>query len=171
MKKPKPQVAIIMGSDSDWPKLERAQKVLEDFGVGVHVEVVSAHRTPEDLEPFAKRAETRGLQVIIAGAGGAAHLPGMMASYISLPVIGVPIEATSLHGLDALLSIAQMPFGIPVACMAVENSGNAALFAVRILSLKDTKLRQKLRVYKKTMATQSRHKNKTLNTLRRNKTS
>jgi 5-(carboxyamino)imidazole ribonucleotide mutase len=158
----KAQVAIIMGSDSDWKKLQKAALILKGFGVISHLQVVSAHRTPYDLPLFAKAAEAAGIQVLIAGAGGAAHLPGMIAAFTTLPVIGVPIEATKLKGLDALLSIAQMPEGIPVACMAIENSGNAALLALRILALQDSRLKRKLEEHQDAMAIASRKKTRNL---------
>ena len=129
-------VAIIMGSDSDLPKMQDAIDVLNSFKVSNQVKIVSAHRTPEMMIRFAKNAHKKGIKVIIAGAGGAAHLPGMVASVTPLPVIGVPISATKLDGLDALLSIAQMPGGVPVATMAVDNSTNAGLMALRILGIK-----------------------------------
>jgi 5-(carboxyamino)imidazole ribonucleotide mutase len=156
------QVAIIMGSDSDWKVMKKAQDVLEEFGVKCEATVLSAHRTPEDLAPFAAQAKASGIKIIIAGAGGAAHLPGMVASFSLLPVIGVPIQATSLQGLDALLSIAQMPFGIPVACMSVENAGNAALLALRILALHDETLSKKLFDYRQSTAEASRQKTQKL---------
>ena len=124
--------------------------------------MVSAHRTPEDLEKFAKKAETDGIKVIIAGAGGAAHLPGMMASFTTLPVIGVPINATALNGLDSLLSIVQMPEGIPVATVAIENSGNAALLAIRMLALSDAELTKQLKSFRAELATASRKKTENL---------
>jgi phosphoribosylaminoimidazole carboxylase PurE protein len=127
------QVAIIMGSQSDWRVMREASKTLKAQKVPHEVQIVSAHRTPEFMVGFAKEAQGRGLQVIIAGAGGAAHLPGMVASLTPLPVIGVPIRTGHLDGLDALLSIAQMPRGVPVASMAVDNAANAALLALRIL--------------------------------------
>ncbi len=128
------KVAIIMGSDSDWPLLEVAEETLKSFGIEVEVVVASAHRTPDIVHDFAKGARGRGVEAIIAAAGAAAHLPGVIAAYTTLPVIGVPINATSLNGMDALLSIVQMPAGIPVACMAVNGAKNAALFAVEILA-------------------------------------
>ena len=134
------KVAIIMGSLTDYDVLKKSEAVLKEFGVKYHTEVVSAHRTPEKMVEFAKNAHEKGFQVIIAGAGGAAHLPGMVASLTPLPVIGVPITVGKLKGLDALLSIAQMPRGVPVACMAVDNADNAALLALRILALQDKKL-------------------------------
>ena len=140
----RPIVGIIMGSDSDLPAMQGAVDTLKQFGVNCEVQVVSAHRTPEKMYKYAKSAHKRGLKVIIAGAGGAAHLPGMVASSTVLPVIGVPIQVGKLKGLDALLSIAQMPKGVPVATMAVDNSVNAGLFAVRILATEDRKLHKKL---------------------------
>ena len=132
----KPLVGIIMGSDSDLPTMKEAAAVLEEFGVPYEVRVTSAHRTPRTMAAYASSAQRRGIRVIIAGAGGAAHLPGMAASYTSLPVIGVPIRTASLDGLDALLSIAQMPKGVPVACVGIDNGANAAHLALRILKLK-----------------------------------
>lgn len=139
----RPDVAIIMGSDSDLKVMREAVEVLQEFGVTYKVEVVSAHRTPEAMYQFAKNAHLRS-KVIIAGAGGAAHLPGMVASLTNLPVIGVPVKTGKINGLDSLVSIAQMPRGVPVACMAVDNSYNAGLLAVRILSLNDDRLTRKL---------------------------
>lgn len=133
-KNSKKLVAIIMGSKTDYPIMKGAEETLYDFGVNAHVEIVSAHRTPEKMFQFAKSAHKKGFKIIIAGAGGAAHLPGMVASLTPLPVIGVPIQVGSLQGLDALLSIAQMPKGIPVATVAVDNSTNAGLLALRILA-------------------------------------
>jgi 5-(carboxyamino)imidazole ribonucleotide mutase len=138
--KNKIQVAVIMGSKTDWPTMRAAVDVLKDYGVGWEVEIVSAHRTPEKMQKFALSAEDRGLQIIIAGAGGAAHLPGMIASLTPLPVIGVPIKLPALKGLDSLLSIVQMPRGVPVATVAVGNAANAGLLAVRILALADRRL-------------------------------
>ncbi|MCO5142857.1 MAG: 5-(carboxyamino)imidazole ribonucleotide mutase [Oligoflexia bacterium] len=153
-------VGITMGSDSDWPVLKRAAKVLESFGIPYEKRVVSAHRTPKDMAKYGEDAQSRGIQVIIAGAGGAAHLPGMLAAYSILPVIGVPIPTKSLDGLDSLLSIAQMPKGIPVATVAIGNSENAALLALQILSLSNSDLRKKLEKFRKTEAKKSREKNK-----------
>ena len=135
------QVGIIMGSDSDWPVMEQAAVALQEFGVPYEADVVSAHRMPKEMVAYAESAVDRGLRVIIAGAGGAAHLPGMVASLTPLPVIGVPIPLTHLDGLDSLLSIAQMPAGVPVATVAVGNARNAGLLAVRILSVADDDLR------------------------------
>ena len=129
-----PLVAICMGSDSDWPVMEAAATALAEFGVAYEADVVSAHRMPREMVAYAESAADRGLRVIIAGAGGAAHLPGMVASLTPLPVIGVPIPLTHLDGLDSLLSIAQMPAGVPVATVAVGNARNAGLLAVRILA-------------------------------------
>lgn len=147
----KKQVAIIMGSQSDARQMKEAARVLKEFGVGFEMKVVSAHRTPEFMQDYALKAESRGIQVIIAGAGGAAHLPGMVASYTSLPVIGVPIGINALKGLDSLLSIAQMPKGVPVATVAIDNAHNAGLLAVRILGLSQAKLRRALHQHRKTM--------------------
>jgi 5-(carboxyamino)imidazole ribonucleotide mutase len=139
-------VAIIMGSQSDWETMQHAAERLEEFGIPHETNIVSAHRTPDRLYMFAKEAKGRGIQVIIAGAGGAAHLPGMTASLTELPVLGVPVESKSLKGLDSLLSIAQMPAGIPVGTLAIGRAGaeNAALLAVSILALNDEKLARKL---------------------------
>lgn len=127
-------VAIIMGSDSDFEVMQEASQALQDFGISFHLEVVSAHRTPEKMFTFAKTAKANGYQVLIAGAGGAAHLPGMVASLTTLPVIGVPVESKSLKGMDSLLSIAQMPKGVPVATMAINGAYNAGLMAIKILA-------------------------------------
>jgi len=138
---PSPLVGVIMGSDSDLRVMQAALDALTEFGVAHEVRIVSAHRTPDVMVEYARTAADRGLRVIIAGAGGAAHLPGMTASMTPLPVIGVPVNATTLDGLDALLSIVQMPAGVPVATVAVDNARNAALLAVRILATADPKLR------------------------------
>ena len=147
MKTKKPLVAIIMGSTSDAKTLKPACVLLKKFKIPIETKVVSAHRTPTFMKNYSENAEKRGLQVIIAGAGGAAHLPGMVASFTSLPVIGVPVVSKSLKGLDSLLSIAQMPKGVPVATVAVGNSFNAALLAIKILSLKDKSLKKKEREF------------------------
>jgi len=144
MKKAKTIVGIIMGSDSDWETMKEAAETLKRFGVPHELEVVSAHRTPLGMVEYAQSAQKRGLKVIIAGAGGAAHLPGMVASLTVLPVIGVPVSTKDLKGLDSLLSIVQMPRGIPVATVAIGNSTNAALLAVRILATGDEALTKKL---------------------------
>ena len=130
-----PRVAVIMGSDSDWPVMEQATKLLIDAGVEVVSEVVSAHRTPEKMVEFAKNAKSQGFQVVIAGAGGAAHLPGMVAALTPLPVIGVPVPLATLDGMDSLLSIVQMPSGIPVATVGIGQAKNAGILALRILAL------------------------------------
>ena len=140
----KPVVGIIMGSESDWETMKDAAETLTRFGIAYEVEVVSAHRTPVRMMEYSQEARKRGLKVIIAGAGGAAHLPGMVASLTILPVIGVPVATKNLNGMDSLLSIVQMPKGIPVATMAIGNSQNAALLAARILSIDDTKIAAKL---------------------------
>ena len=144
------QIGIIMGSKSDWPTMEEVAKVLDEFGVGYEAEVVSAHRTPDKMMRYAESAKSRGLRAIIAGAGGAAHLPGMVAAKTSLPVLGVPVKSKALDGLDSLLSIAQMPAGIPVATFAIGVAGakNAALFAVAMLALDDVALAKKLETYR-----------------------
>ncbi len=139
-----PSVAVVMGSDSDWPTMSGAAQTLTDFGVPHEVDVVSAHRMPATMLAYGERAAGRGLKVIIAGAGGAAHLPGMLASVTSLPVIGVPVPLKTLDGMDSLLSIVQMPTGVPVATVAIGNSANAALLAVRILATADDSLRRLL---------------------------
>jgi 5-(carboxyamino)imidazole ribonucleotide mutase len=144
-------VGIIMGSASDWPTMEHAARVLKDFGVEYHAEVVSAHRTPEKLVEYAKQAKGKGLKCIIAGAGGAAHLPGMVAAMTELPVLGVPVESKILKGVDSLLSIVQMPAGIPTATFAIGHAGatNAGLFAVAMLAVHDTELAAKLTEFRK----------------------
>lgn len=147
-----PPIAIVMGSKSDWPTMSAASDVLDQFNVDFHVEVVSAHRTPEKMIDFAKQARTTGFKVIIAGAGGAAHLPGMLASSTPLPVLGVPVESKALKGIDSLLSIVQMPRGVAVGTLAIGSSGaaNAALLAVQILSLNDSELALKLDAFRQT---------------------
>ncbi|MCA6213454.1 MAG: 5-(carboxyamino)imidazole ribonucleotide mutase [Thermococcaceae archaeon] len=146
-----PKVGIIMGSDSDLPVMKEAAKVLEEFGVDYEITIVSAHRTPERMYEYAKTAKERGIEVIIAGAGGAAHLPGMTASITTLPVIGVPVQSRSLNGLDSLLSIVQMPAGVPVATVAINNAKNAALLTLRILSIKYPEIAEKLEKYREEM--------------------
>ncbi|PCI38350.1 MAG: 5-(carboxyamino)imidazole ribonucleotide mutase [Elusimicrobia bacterium] len=143
----KPLVAVIMGSDSDLPVMQGAVDMLDEMGIAHEVRVVSAHRTPEKMQSFAQKAASRGLKVIIAGAGGAAHLPGMVAACTTLPVIGVPVKAAKMDGLDALLSIAQMPKGIPVATMAVDNSANAGLYAARILALNNKSILKRIQAF------------------------
>jgi len=146
----KPIVSIIIGSKSDWPTMEVASETLKEFGVAHETKIVSAHRTPDLLFEFAKSAEERGIEVIIAGAGGAAHLPGMCASQTVLPVLGVPIESRALKGLDSLLSIAQMPAGVPVGTLAIGQAGakNAALLAIAILANSRPELRKKLTAFR-----------------------
>ncbi|MCX2979684.1 5-(carboxyamino)imidazole ribonucleotide mutase [Halieaceae bacterium IMCC14734] len=146
------KVGIIMGSQSDMPTMQASTDILDQLQVDWEMEIVSAHRTPERLHEYASTAEARGLDVIIAGAGGAAHLPGMAASLSVLPVIGVPISATCLKGEDALLSIVQMPRGIPVATVAIDNSTNAGILAAQILSVADPALRIRLHEYKQSLA-------------------
>ena len=163
----KPIVGILMGSDSDWPTMKAAADVLEHFGIASEAQVISAHRTPKDLERYASAAQQRGLRVIIAGAGGAAHLPGVTAAFTTLPVIGVPIESKSLKGLDSLLSIVQMPPGVPVATVGIGAARNAGLLAVQILAVGDATLQKKLDRFKIKLAEESRAKNKTLAQSRR----
>ena len=139
-----PRVGIVMGSDSDWPVMEAAGEALAEFDIPFESDVVSAHRMPEDMLAWGKAAAGRGIQVVIAGAGGAAHLPGMLASVTPLPVIGVPVPLKHLDGLDSLLSIVQMPAGVPVATVAVGNARNAGLLAVRILAATDADLQQRM---------------------------
>ena len=141
-----PLVGIIMGSKSDWPTMQNASSMLDEFGVPHESKVVSAHRTPDWMTEYAKTAQSRGIQIIIAGAGGAAHLPGMVAAHTNLPVLGVPVQSKALNGMDSLLSIAQMPGGVPVGTLAIGDSGakNAALLALRILALSDAPLLSKL---------------------------
>lgn len=141
-------VGIIMGSDSDLPIMKEAAEILESFNIGYEISIVSAHRTPERMFKYAKEAEKRGLEVIIAGAGGAAHLPGMTASITPLPVIGVPIKTTTLKGADSLLSIMQMPGGVPVATVAINNAKNAGILAAQILGIKYPEIRKKIKQYK-----------------------
>ncbi len=147
----KPAVGVVMGSNSDWKVMQHAVQMLKDFGVAHEAKVVSAHRTPDLLYKYAETAEARGLQCIIAGAGGAAHLPGMLAAKTTLPVLGVPVTSRALKGLDSLLSIVQMPKGIPVATFAIGAAGaaNAALFAVALLALHDPKLARKLALFRR----------------------
>lgn len=157
-----PLVGVIMGSDSDWNVMSDAVQVLRDFGVPHEVEVVSAHRTPEKMVAYAKEAAGRGLQVIIAGAGGAAHLPGMVASLTTLPVIGVPVPLAKLDGIDSLLSIVQMPGGIPVATVSIGGAKNAGLLATRILGATDADLSGKLDAYARNLETMVEAKNAAL---------
>ena len=141
---PEPLVSIVMGSDSDWPTMKAAADALAEFGVAYEADVVSAHRMPEDMVRFGREAHERGVKVIIAGAGGAAHLPGMLAALTPLPVIGVPVALKYLDGMDSLLSIVQMPAGVPVATVAIGNARNAGLLAVRILAAADDSLLERM---------------------------
>jgi 5-(carboxyamino)imidazole ribonucleotide mutase len=151
MKSATPLVAVVMGSKSDWETMRHAVEMLEQLGISNERRVVSAHRTPELMAEFAREAAGRGIQVIIAGAGGAAHLPGMIAAHTWLPVLGVPVQSHALHGMDSLLSIAQMPAGVPVGTLAIGTAGatNAALLAASILGLSDKKIRQKVEAFRK----------------------
>ncbi|HNV56494.1 MAG TPA: 5-(carboxyamino)imidazole ribonucleotide mutase [Smithellaceae bacterium] len=160
-------VSVVMGSDSDLPVMTEAAKILDEFGIGYELVLTSAHRTPERTTKFAKTAAGRGVKIILVGAGAAAHLAGVIASQTLLPVIGVPIDATSLRGLDALLSTVQMPGGIPVATMAIGKAGakNAALFAARALALEDKSLNAKLTAYVKKMARDVEKKQQNLKVL------
>ncbi len=158
-----PLVGIIMGSDSDLPTMQGAIDICREFGVGYEVRVVSAHRTPHDMAEYGDMAHARGLRVIIAGAGGAAHLPGMIAAHTPLPVIGVPVQSKTLQGLDSLLSIVQMPAGVPVATVAIGASHNAGLLAIQILATSDQALQQRMLDYKAGLAEQSRAKNSRIN--------
>ena len=154
------QVGIVMGSDSDWPTMQAAAEALDEFGVGYEADVVSAHRMPEEMLVYGKEAAGRGLSVIIAGAGGAAHLPGMLASVTPLPVIGVPVALKHLDGMDSLLSIVQMPAGVPVATVAVGSARNAGLLAVRILAASDEGLRAKMVEFQQSLRESAQAKGK-----------
>ena len=160
----KPQVGVLMGSDSDMPVMEKTLEVLKKFKVTYEVKVLSAHRSPDETVRYVKSAEQRGLKVIIAGAGGAAHLAGVLASHTNLPVIGIPMETKSLKGIDSLLSISQMPSGVPVATMAIGEAGakNAAYFALRILGLRDASMGRRLQAHRLKMRASIRLKNKRL---------
>lgn len=157
-----PIVGIIMGSDSDLPTMQEAAIICETFSIPYELKVVSAHRTPEDMAEYGKTAHMRGIKVIIAGAGGAAHLPGMTAAYSPLPVIGVPVQTKALGGQDSLLSIVQMPPGVPVATVAIGGGKNAGLLAVQILSACFPELLDEMTVFKSKMAEESRKKNELL---------
>ncbi len=145
------KVAIVMGSKSDYPVVERAESILREFGVDYETRIISAHRTPRIAEDFASRAEENGIEVIIAAAGKAAHLGGVLAAYTAMPIIGLPIKSSTLDGLDSLLSMVQMPKGVPVATVAIDGAENAALLAVQILSVKYPEMREKMKHYKQTM--------------------
>lgn len=158
----KPLVGIIMGSDSDLPVMQQAGEVLKEFGIPFEVKITSAHRTPDMMASYSKNAYKRGIKVIIAGAGGAAHLPGMSAAYSPIPVIGVPVESKALKGLDSLLSIVQMPYGVPVAAVAINNAKNAGLLAAQMLGASDKKILAKVIKFKNKIKKESRDKNKKL---------
>lgn len=162
MSNSKPIVGVVMGSDSDWPTMKQATEILEHFGVPYEKRVVSAHRTPDLMADYGKEARDRGIKIIIAGAGGAAHLPGMLASHTTLPVIGVPVKTSALGGIDSLYSIVQMPNGIPVATVAIGKAKNAGLLSIRMLGMNDEKLANKLDAYHKEMAEESLNKTKNL---------
>lgn len=162
LKRIKPLIGIVMGSDSDLRVMQAASDILKEFDVRHEVRIISAHRTPEAMLQYATEAYDRGLRVLIAGAGGAAHLPGMIASATVLPVIGVPVNITKLDGLDAFLSIVQMPKGVPVATVAIDNAANAALLALRILGATDEKIVKKLNAFKKTQVKKVRSADKLL---------
>lgn len=157
-----PLVGIVMGSDSDWPVMKAAAAVCREFGVPFEVRVVSAHRTPEDMADYGRSAHQRGIAVIVAGAGGAAHLPGMLAAHSPLPVIGVPVPLSNLQGLDSLLSIVQMPRGVPVATVAIGGGQNAGLLAIQILAVADPALRERLIAYKSARADDAREADRRL---------
>lgn len=151
-------VGVVMGSDSDWPTMKAATEVLQEFNVAFEVDVVSAHRMPAEMIAYGQHAASRGVRIIIAGAGGAAHLPGMLASVSPLPVIGVPVSLKNLDGMDSLLSIVQMPAGVPVATVAIDNARNAGLLAVRILGVGDAGLRSRMVQFQDDLGEQARAK-------------
>jgi len=157
-----PRVGIVMGSDSDWPVMKAAGEALEEFDVPFEADVVSAHRMPDEMLAYGRDAASRGLSVIIAGAGGAAHLPGMLASVTPLPVIGVPVPLKHLDGMDSLLSIVQMPAGVPVATVAVGNARNAGLLAVRVLAATDADLQQRMLDFQADLRASAQEKGKTV---------
>ena len=161
--KRKPLVGIIMGSDSDLPVMKQAAEILDELNVSYEIKITSAHRTPDLMSSYSKNAYKRGIKVIIAGAGGSAHLPGMCAAYSPVPVIGVPVETKALRGLDSLLSIVQMPYGVPVATVAINNSRNAALLALKILGTSDKKILDKIIKFKNKIKKESLGKNIKLN--------
>jgi 5-(carboxyamino)imidazole ribonucleotide mutase len=163
-------VAIIMGSDSDWPVMEEAAKVLDSFGITYTAEVLSAHRMPLEMVAFSQAAKSQGFKVIIAGAGGAAHLPGMVASLTTLPVIGVPVALKNLDGMDSLLSIVQMPAGIPVATVGVGNAKNAGILAARILGISDAQISEKVADALVAINSEAKEKGANLNARRSQKT-
>jgi 5-(carboxyamino)imidazole ribonucleotide mutase len=163
-------VAIIMGSDSDWPVMEEAAKALDTFEISYSADVVSAHRMPEEMFDFAKSAASKGYKVIIAGAGGAAHLPGMVASLTTLPVIGVPISLKNLDGMDSLLSIVQMPAGVPVATVSIDGAKNAGILAARIIGSADASVAKRVEAQLATISDEAKAKGAQLNARRNNKT-
>ena len=163
-------VAIIMGSDSDWPIMEEAAKALDSFGISYTADVVSAHRMPEEMVEFAKTATAKGYKVIIAGAGGAAHLPGMVASLSTLPVIGVPVSLKNLEGMDSLLSIVQMPGGIPVATVGIDNAKNAGILAARIIGSSNASVAKKVEAQLADIREEAKAKGANLNSRRNQKT-
>jgi 5-(carboxyamino)imidazole ribonucleotide mutase len=163
-------VAIIMGSDSDWPVMEEAAKALDSFGISYSADVVSAHRMPEEMVEFAKSAALKGYKVIIAGAGGAAHLPGMVAALTTLPVIGVPVSLKNLDGMDSLLSIVQMPGGIPVATVGIDNAKNAGILAARIIGSSDAALSKKIEAQLSELTDEAKAKGAQLSARRNTKT-
>ena len=163
-------VAIIMGSDSDWPVMEEAAKALDSFEISYSADVVSAHRMPEEMFDFAKSAASKGYKVIIAGAGGAAHLPGMVASLTTLPVIGVPISLKNLDGMDSLLSIVQMPAGVPVATVSIDGAKNAGILAARIIGSADSSVAKRVEAQLTTISEEAKTKGVQLNARRNNKT-
>jgi len=162
MKSNNPLVGIIMGSDSDYETMKHAADMLKEFNVEYEIKIVSAHRTPDLMASYSKEAHTRGIKVIIAGAGGAAHLPGMTAAFSPLPVIGVPVQSKSLNGLDSLLSIVQMPGGVPVATVAIGQAKNAGLLAIQILAVSNENLMEKVLDYKEKIRNESIRKNDNL---------
>ena len=164
------EVAIIMGSDSDWPVMEEAAKALDSFGISYTADVVSAHRMPEEMVEFAKSAASKGYKVIIAGAGGAAHLPGMVASLTTLPVIGVPVSLKNLEGMDSLLSIVQMPGGIPVATVGIDNAKNAGILAARIIGSSDAVVAKKIEAQLAALSQEAKAKGAQLSARRSAKT-
>jgi 5-(carboxyamino)imidazole ribonucleotide mutase len=163
-------VAIIMGSDSDWPVMEEAARALDSFEISYSADVVSAHRMPEEMFDFAKSAASKGYKVIIAGAGGAAHLPGMVASLTTLPVIGVPISLKNLDGMDSLLSIVQMPAGVPVATVSIDGAKNAGILAARIIGSADGAVAKRVEAQLATISEEAKAKGAQLNARRNNKT-
>ncbi|CAB4571871.1 MAG: 5-(carboxyamino)imidazole ribonucleotide mutase [Actinobacteria bacterium] len=163
-------VAIIMGSDSDWPVMEEAAKALDAFEISYSADVVSAHRMPEEMFDFAKSAASKGYKVIIAGAGGAAHLPGMVASLTTLPVIGVPISLKNLDGMDSLLSIVQMPAGVPVATVSIDGAKNAGILAARIIGSADASVAKRVEAQLATISEEAKAKGAQFNARRNNKT-